>query len=228
MKAAKTRALHKKHPVHAHHGGAVAKKPAAKAKKAPKATAAKKAPVRRTAAQVKAAHNRAWSPGGVSCCAAEALAASLRLAGYSVAGGDVLALYRLTADSPDEGASILVTLEAAAEHGLAVAGPGTQATYAGLAIPDHRSLILGADAPGPRTVRLVRFEPVDLDDPAAVILGLDLPEAPHAVALDPSGAVWSWGALYDLTGEAVIAEAWAVEWPLASRLQQPAYCASEV
>lgn len=181
MKAAKTRALHKKHPVHAHHGGAVAKKPAAKAKKAPKATAAKKAPVRRTAAQVKAAHNRAWSPGGVSCCAAEALAASLRLTGRPVRDEDVLALYWRTAAHADAGASILATMEAASAWGLA-------------------------------GIRPVRFAPVDLDDPAAVILGLDLPEAPHAVALDPSGTVWSWGGLYDLTPEAVIAEAWAVEW----------------
>lgn len=62
-------------------------------------------------------------------------------------------------------------------------------------------------------VRPVSFEPVDLDDPAAVILGLDLPEAPHAVTLDPSGAVWSWDALYDLTSEAVVEEAWLVTWP---------------
>lgn len=187
MKAAKTRALHRK-AAHAHGAGAAAKKPAAKAKQAPKATAAKKAPVRRTAAQVKAAHNRAWSPGGVSCCAAEAAAASLRLAGYPVAYADVLALYRRTADSPDAGASILVTLEAALVHGLAGIRPAV-------------------------------FAPVDPDDPAAVILGLDLPEAPHAVTLDPSGAVWSWGGLYDLTDEAVTAEAWAVEW-----LIPPALC----
>lgn len=44
------------------------------------------------------------------------------------------------------------------------------------------------------------------------ILGLDLPEAPHAVTLDPSGLVWSWGGLYEMTAEAVVEEAWAVVW----------------
>ena len=180
MKAAKTRALHRHKGAAPVHHAAKAHHPAHKAKQAPKA---KKAPVKRTAAQVKAAHNRAWSAGGVSCCSAEAVAASLRLAGAAVSDADVLALYWRTADSADAGASILATLEAASAWGLA-------------------------------GVRPVRFGPVDLDDPAAVILGLDMPEAPHAVALDPSGAVWSWGGLYDVTAEAVIEEAWAVEWLL--------------
>lgn len=56
---------------------------------------------------------------GVACCSAEALAASLRLAGHPVTDEQVLALYWLTASGPDDGATILATLEAAAEHGLA-------------------------------------------------------------------------------------------------------------
>lgn len=55
----------------------------------------------------------------VSCCAAEAVAASLRLAGGAVSDADVLTLYLATADDLGAGASILATLEAAAEHGLA-------------------------------------------------------------------------------------------------------------
>jgi hypothetical protein len=178
VKAAATRALSRKH------AGTV--KHHAKAKHTPtahkKAAAAHKQVARRAAATAKAAKARALSLGGVSCCTAEALAASLRLAGQQVSDADVLDLYKLTADGPDAAASVWRTLEAAYVHGLG-------------------------------GVRPVGFAPVSMDDPAAVILGLDLPEAPHTVTLDPSGGVWSWGGLYDLTGEAVIEEAWAVTWP---------------
>ncbi|MGH3402669.1 MAG: hypothetical protein ACRDRJ_09205 [Streptosporangiaceae bacterium] len=61
---------------------------------------------------------RKLSPGDVCCCGAEALAASLRLAGASVAAGDVLELYFNTARDPDEGATVLATLRAAREYGL--------------------------------------------------------------------------------------------------------------
>lgn len=57
----------------------------------------------------------------------------------------------------------------------------------------------------------VTFEPVDLDDPAAVILGLTIPE-PHAVAVGLDGTWWSWGQPYDVWHDAVIDEAWAVTW----------------
>ena len=118
----------------------------------------------------------------VGCCAAEALAASLRLAGHPVSDRDVLALYKLTADDPDAGASIWDTLLAAAEHGLA-------------------------------GVRPVSFGPVDLDDPAAAVLGVELP-GPHTVTLDADGAWWSWGEPYDPAAfpDAVIEEAWEVRW----------------
>jgi hypothetical protein len=177
VKAARTRALRRRSA-----GAAKTARTARAAKKAAPAKAARKAPARRTAAQVRLAHLRAVSLGDVQCCSADALAWSLRLAGWPCSGADVLALYKLTADSPGAAASIVATLEAAYAAGLA-------------------------------GVRPASFGPASLDDPAAVILGLDMPEAPHAVALDPSGAVWSWGALYDLTGEAVVEEAWAVCWP---------------
>jgi hypothetical protein len=61
-----------------------------------------------------------WSPNlDVACCAAEALAASLRLAGRAVADEDVLELYWRTAGHEDSGAGLLETIEAAATYGLA-------------------------------------------------------------------------------------------------------------
>jgi hypothetical protein len=60
-----------------------------------------------------------WSPNAdVACCAAEALAASARLAGRPVSDADVLALYWLTADHEDAGATLEATIEAAAVFGL--------------------------------------------------------------------------------------------------------------
>jgi hypothetical protein len=68
----------------------------------------------------------ALAPGDVSCCAAQALAASLRLAlGVAVHEEDVLALYWRTAGDPDEGASILDTLREVREYGLSGSRPGT-------------------------------------------------------------------------------------------------------
>jgi hypothetical protein len=65
-----------------------------------------------------------WSPNAdVACCAAEALAASLRLTGRPVSGEDVLELYWHTASHEDAGAGLLATIEAAAEYGLAGVRP---------------------------------------------------------------------------------------------------------
>jgi hypothetical protein len=82
--------------------------------------------------------------GAVSCCAAEALAASLRLAGWPVSGSDVYALYRGTAGSDEDGADILATLRAASTLGLAGKRPtGFRA------VPVSSPLaILGGELPG--------------------------------------------------------------------------------
>lgn len=176
LKAARTRALNAKHAGTGKHASTAKHTPSATRK----AATAHKQVARRTAATVKAAHARAL--GDVACCSAEAVAASARLAGWPVTGGDVLALYRRTADSPGAGASIVATLDAAFRWGLAGVQP-------------------------------VSFGPVDMAaGGAGLVLGLELPEGPHAVCA-ARGGVWSWGGLYDLTGEAVIEECWEVSWP---------------
>jgi hypothetical protein len=131
----------------------------------------------------------------VACCTAQALAASLRLAGWPVSEQDVLALYWLTADDPDTGATILTTLEAAAEHGLAgvrpemftALGTSTGRSRPRARVSQGRSLILGVDLPGP-----------------------------HTVTVDADGEQWwSWGERHHPATwpDAVIEEAWQVSWP---------------
>src|SRR5215813_10648890 len=85
----------------------------------------------------------------VACCTAEALAASLRLTGRPVSDADVLALYQHTADTPDVGASILVTLVAASRWGLAGVCPSA---YDRVPADDPRATILGLELPGPHAV----------------------------------------------------------------------------
>jgi hypothetical protein len=86
---------------------------------------------------------------GIACCAAEALAASLRFQGWPVGDADVVALYRLTADHPDDGAVIEHTLEMAAIHGLA--GARLLEFSLDCAGPPP-ACILGVDWPGQHTV----------------------------------------------------------------------------
>ncbi len=126
---------------------------------------------------------RKLSPGDAACCAAEALAASLRLAGVPVGDEDVLALYWRTAADADAGATISATLEAAQRYGLA-------------------------------GVRPVVIQDVDSSLMSGLILGVTLPGGPHALTLDPSGAVWSWGELHDPAGLGAgpVEEAWSVQW----------------
>ena len=88
--------------------------------------------------------------GMVACCAAEALAASLRLAGHPVSDADVLALYWATAQDADAGASIEETLWATTEHGLAGVRPLSFASSE--VAKQEAGLILGVDLPGPHTV----------------------------------------------------------------------------
>ena len=61
-----------------------------------------------------------WTPAAdVSCCAIEALAASLRLAGALVAEADVLDLYWRITQDPDAGMPLEAAILGAAEFGLA-------------------------------------------------------------------------------------------------------------
>lgn len=147
------------------------------------------------------ARGLALSPGDVACCAAEALAASLRLSGVPVSDEDVLALYWHTADDPEAGASIEATLEAAWRYGLGGVRP---ASHDQISLPGGQ---LHAATLG------------ELDDLAArglhggsLILGVDLP-GPHTVLATPDGW-WSWGEAWCPCEfpDAVIEEAWAVTW----------------
>jgi hypothetical protein len=182
----------------AHAKAGPAKKPPAKVPPKPKVSAKVKA--QRHATALKAAKTRAANVKkakqhpkrqlalgeGVACCSAEALAASLRLTGRPVTDADVLALYRRTAADLDAGASILATLEAAAEYGLAGIRPVTWG-------PVEAADFMPADIPG-------------------LILGLSLP-APHAV-LD-TGSEWiTWGQAWPAWAfpDAVLEEAWTIEW----------------
>lgn len=167
---------------------------------------------------------------GVACCSAEALAASLRLTGRTVSDADVLALYRRTAADLDAGASILATLEAAAEYGLAgyrplfepaeigsrkvdfaqcssqLGWPGQCASQA----KNHATHTGGCGQPGDMGAEQ---DVTGLMLPAPLLLGLALP-APHAV-LD-TGSEWiTWGQAWPAWAfpDAELEEAWEVTWP---------------
>ena len=132
----------------------------------------------------------------VACCAAEALAASLRLTGVPVSDSDVLAIYWHTASDADAGATILATLEAACRFGVA-----------GIRPVSFREVMLNAL---PECGR--RELPQLHETRAGLILGGDLP-GPHAL-YDDGTAWWSWGEPYDRATwpDAVIEEAWEVRW----------------
>lgn len=166
----------------------------------------------------KQAKARALSLGDVACCSASALGRSLRLAGWPVGADDVLALHWLTAGSPDAGASIWATLDAALRHGLAGVRPvGFEPMdLEGMAGQDSNlhPPISGGYALGPSRLPHGALSAGPPAIPvASVVLGLDMPEGPHAVTLDPTGAVWSWGGLHDLWPDVVVEEAWRVVWP---------------
>lgn len=140
---------------------------------------------------------------GVACCSAQAVGTLLGLT-----DDEVLALYWLTADGPDDGASIEDTLEAARGLGLGgvrfagswpLAGDVPLAVDVLAATAPHAALLAAPAAPA-------------LAAPGhGLILGLDLPEGPHAVLATDDGW-WSWGELYDPAQfpGAVVDEAWAV------------------
>jgi hypothetical protein len=143
--------------------------------------------------------------GAVALCSARAVAESLRLAlGVIASDDDVLELYFRTASDPDEGASILATLHAAATFGLAGARLAAFSTAgAGGGDPNPVAKPL---SPAPRA-------PAASAQPGGLILGTELP-GPHAVTVAPDGCWVSWGEHYDPADfpDAVVEEAWAVSW----------------
>jgi hypothetical protein len=198
-----------------------AKKPPAKPAhvsqkvKASRHAAAVKASKTRAANAKKAkAHPRRQLALGsaVACCSAEALAASLRLTGWPVTDADVLALYWHTAGDEHAGASIVATLEAAADYGLAGVRPVRFRLAEGIC-----DSAAWAEQP-PATEERVGLPGASLAHDqhshlASVILGLSLP-APHAV-LD-TGREWiSWGQAWPVSAfpDVVTEEAWEVTWP---------------
>lgn len=128
---------------------------------------------------------------GIACCAAEALAAALRLAGQRVTDDDVLELHLAAGGTVTGGVSIAEALAAAADRGLAGVRPARIHAIG-------RNLEFG----------LAEFK-------VPVICGVALPGGPHAITLDPrAGGAWSWGELYPL-GQLVpgrVDEAWQVTW----------------
>lgn len=157
---------------------------------------------------------------GVACCAAEALAMSLRLAGHPVADADVLALAERTWGwDPDGGTSIEATLDAATCYGVAGQWPCGIRAYniSGFftAETPQASAWTGRE-PG-QVVRLaapLACTPLGYGAVASplLILGVDLPGA-HTVLATADGW-WSWGECFqpETFPDAVIEEAWAVTW----------------
>jgi hypothetical protein len=87
---------------------------------------------------------------GLPVCAAEALAASLRITGRPVSDAAVLALYERAGCASDAGTCVLCALEAAARFGLAGVRPGSFGQVGQVAA--GTSLILGVELPGAHTV----------------------------------------------------------------------------
>jgi hypothetical protein len=173
------------------------------------------APARKPAAGKKPVKRKLALGEAVACCAAEALAASLRLAGHPVTDAEVVNLYRHTASGDDEGATILATLEAASAFGLAGMRPESFSELGVKILMPEKVRLLVVDntgdghdgtAPGARPERQLHG--------ASLVLGLGVPAGPHAV-LDDGRAWWSWGEPYDPAAfpGAVVEEAWAVTWP---------------
>ena len=133
----------------------------------------------------------ALAPGDVECCAAQAVAETLRLAGGTVSDEDVLGLHWAAGGSTDRGVPILAVLETAKRRGLA----GTRsAGFGPLDILGDPWQVLDAGLP-------------------SLILGLAVPGGSHTVT-DDGVSWWSWGEPLSLAAfpGAVIEEAWAVTW----------------
>ena len=162
---------------------------------------------------------------GVACCVAEALAASLRLAGGAVSDSDVLALHYLAGGSENGGVAILDALEAASASGLAGARPAGdeialasrerfERPWAARECPCTRTSDYGADSHTPTWENpLWPLRVPSGPAKSSLVLGVTLPGGPHAVLAD-GDTWWSWGEPYPRSAfsGAVIEEAWAVQW----------------
>lgn len=134
---------------------------------------------------------------GFSDCAAQAIAQSLRATGRTVSEADIATLYRYTADNPDSGATILATLRAVSEHGLAGVYP---ASFGPAELLEAGS-ILGLTLTRAQQHQAVwdrSFSP-DWDT--------------HTVVLTDEG-VWSWGTVIPVTDDFLLdtEEAWNISW----------------
>lgn len=171
------------------HGATHAKKTVAKpAKKTTAKHAATKAKghtAHKTKTKAKTTKKGLALGSDVACCAAEAVAASLRELGVFVADEAVLELFQASGGDPAQGVMIADVLQAASRRGLE----------------------------GWKLSSWEWVEP-SLELPSHAILGLDLPgSGPHTVLATPEGW-WSWGELYrpDQFHYATIDEIWAVSW----------------
>lgn len=206
MKKKPARGVSPKHAGTAKHGGTRKHHPVHHKAAAKGAHGGKGAPPHSTGSPVHVVRKigghpkpRKLSPGDVACCSARAVGTLLGLT-----DDEVLALYWLTADGPDDGASIEDTLEA------------LRLGHSSLPV---RSYTITAGLPrqsrerdsNPRLQSASEWPAPAVLPASALILGLALPEGPHAVLATGDGW-WSWGELYDPSGfpGAVIEEAWAV------------------
>lgn len=134
-----------KHAGSLKHAGSAKHKPTAQQVAERKKAAEKAAHTRHVHTVAKAAGHPVpakWTPNAdVACCAAEALAASARVAGRPVTEADVLALYWLTTDDPDAGATLAATIEAAGVFGLG----GARLVAARPATALHTGTVVGVD-----------------------------------------------------------------------------------
>jgi hypothetical protein len=148
MKATAHKGTTKKHAGTKKHTGTTKHRPTATIRTTTTVTTARKT-VRTVVVAPAPAKPRKLSPGyDVACCSALAVAESLRLSGRPVGADDVFALYWRTACDPEAGATVLDTLRAAQEFGLA----GVRPVSFRVAGPGDWSLILGLELPGAHAV----------------------------------------------------------------------------
>ncbi len=121
---------------------------------------------------------------GVCCCTPEALAESLRMAGWPAERGDMLELYFAMTDDPNAGVSIPAALEAASKFGVAGVKPVSWAQ-----IPNEL------------------WQPGDIEGWL-----MDNGDR-HSVALTRSGMI-SWGEHWmPDTLPRTVEETWTIRWP---------------